>query len=45
MLGGLYSYFFGTSEAGEYQKAEEKVKQLQAQVRSTSYNFLVDAHY
>ena len=33
MLGGLYSYFFGPSDDGEYQKAEEKLKLLQTQVR------------
>merc|ERR1712131_308727 len=32
MLGGLYSYFFGPSDDGEYQKAEEKLKLLQTQL-------------
>ena len=39
MLGGLYSYFFGPVDGGEYQKAEEKFKQLQAQVVNINAGF------
>jgi len=36
MLGGLYSYFFGPADGEDYQKAEEKLKELQVQVKSSS---------
>ena len=41
MLGGLYSYFFGPVDGGEYQKAEEKFKQLQAQVVNINAGFQI----
>ena len=33
MLGGLYSYFFGPADGGDYHKAQEKFKELAAQVK------------
>ena len=32
MVWGLYNYLFGGGDGDEYQKAEEKLKQLKSQV-------------